>query len=169
MHLWKTEQLTRCSPNVLLTARSSFPAAEQRLEASQEPQTGHNQPVRSRRRILLVDDDEKIRYLMRTFLQSAGYDVFSCACGGDAVDALAGAVEFDLLLTDFEMPGLSGMELAAVAGRLDPAMPVMIVSGAMLSAEVLARMDGAGWRFMAKPFAVPPFLEMVARLMKKNR
>ncbi|MDP3824759.1 MAG: PAS-domain containing protein [Burkholderiales bacterium] len=80
--------------------------------------------------VLYVDDDDVIRLLAEQLLARAGYRVTACATPSQAlawlVDPDAG---FDAMVTDQNMPGMSGLELAAVVARLRPGLPVLIASG----------------------------------------
>ena len=62
------------------------------------------------RRILVVDDDESLRWVTQAQLQQAGYQVDAAASGDDALDRLHDAPP-DLVITDLMMPGMSGVEL----------------------------------------------------------
>jgi CheY-like chemotaxis protein len=80
--------------------------------------------------ILIVDDEEYVRTFVRQLAERAGYDVIEAANGEEALRALHQYVPGpELLLTDIVMPGMSGLELAAQAHHLQPAMPVIFMSG----------------------------------------
>jgi signal transduction histidine kinase/ActR/RegA family two-component response regulator len=85
---------------------------------------GHGQHV------LYVDDDEVLVILVLQLLQRAGYHATACSNGQEALDLLAaGTQPVDVLVTDYNMPGLSGMVLAREALALRPQLPVIISSG----------------------------------------
>lgn len=89
-----------------------------------EPQHGHGEHV------LYVDDDDVVRLVVERLLQRAGLHVVAVATAPAALDALAAApVAFDLIVTDFNMPGSSGLDLASEVARLYPGLPVVITSG----------------------------------------
>ncbi len=81
-------------------------------------------------RVLYVDDDETVGLVVGGLLARAGYRAVSV---GDAQSALAALRAdpggFDLVLTDYNMPGMSGLELARAVRALDPELPVIISSG----------------------------------------
>lgn len=62
------------------------------------------------RRILLVDDEPQIRRILRAVLVAKGYDVMEAECGEDALNLLR-FEEYDLLLLDINMPGITGVEV----------------------------------------------------------
>jgi CheY-like chemotaxis protein len=80
--------------------------------------------------ILLVEDASPLRKLAQTFLESAGFRVWSAASGEEALDVAArSGVNFDLLLTDVVMPGINGRALAEQLLPRQPGMRVLYVSG----------------------------------------
>jgi CheY-like chemotaxis protein len=80
------------------------------------------------RRLLCVDDDSGFRQFYETLLSSYGYSVTLAENGQQALKLFLSR-KIDAVVTDFEMPGMSGMELAKRLKRLRPDLPVMLVSG----------------------------------------
>ncbi len=81
-------------------------------------------------RILLVDDEEMIRVISRTVLESAGYEVREATDGVEAVEAFREyAAEIDLVILDLVMPRLSGRDAARRLVALDPAVKILLSSG----------------------------------------
>ena len=95
------------------------------------------------RHILCVDDESPIAFLMQEALETYGYRVTVCTRAYEALAILrARGSEFDLLLTDYNMPGVSGLGVAREAARVAPGLPVVVASGfidekARLEAEAL--------------------------------
>ena len=96
-------------------------------------------------RILLVDDDEDARLLMRTLLEQDGYDVSEVEDGHKALDLLKDDQEFNLVILDLAMPGLNGRAvLQQVRGSVETAaLPVLIRTGTG-SDEIEAELLEAG-------------------------
>jgi len=120
--------------------------------------------------ILLVDDDPDIRSLTRTFLEHEGYSVLTCGHADRALQiyksAAQNAISIDLLITDFYMPGLSGMELALELKQLSRELPVLLISGGFLSPAEHDRLSHEGWTFLPKPFAFPDLLAAVHLILQ---
>ena len=80
--------------------------------------------------ILVVEDEEPLRNLMRRILEESGYKVFCAANGGEALLACErGSACIDLMITDVVMPGMSGVELAKRVAAECPEMKVLYTSG----------------------------------------
>ena len=78
--------------------------------------------------ILCVDDEEIPRKLRELVLKKQGYEVITVGSGREALEALA-IGQFDLVLTDQLMPGMTGTELTRQIKSSMPDMPVIIISG----------------------------------------
>ena len=80
--------------------------------------------------VVYVDDDEVLMTLVQQLLQRAGYRVTGCSNGQQALDLIAAGTDaVDVLVTDYNMPGLSGMVVARRALALLPQLPIVISSG----------------------------------------
>jgi CheY-like chemotaxis protein len=84
---------------------------------------------------MLVDDDPDVRSTAAAMLSEAGYDVFEVSSGAAALDALERAggqpnlVLPALVLADIAMPGINGVEFAAIVRRTWPTLPVLLMTG----------------------------------------
>ena len=78
-------------------------------------------------RILVVDDDFPIREICVDFLAEEGYEVESAASGKDGLGLLAQKT-FHILLSDIQMPGMTGTELLKETRRLHPEMEVILMT-----------------------------------------
>jgi DNA-binding NarL/FixJ family response regulator len=76
--------------------------------------------------LLIVDDNESMRSLIRAFVESKGYKV--CGEAGDGIEAIKRAKELppDLILLDLSMPRMNGAEAASVLKRLMPRIPIIL-------------------------------------------
>ncbi len=81
-------------------------------------------------RVLLVDDHEEVRETTAAVLRDLGHDVVEAANGSDALERLdARTCDFDLLVTDYAMPLLSGAELLRKVRDICPSVPALIITG----------------------------------------
>jgi two-component system, chemotaxis family, sensor kinase CheA len=109
-------------------------------------------PLPTVRRIMLVDDSAFFRDMLAPLIKAAGYQVTLAASAAEALATVRSGVPVDVVVTDIEMPGMDGFELAA-ALRDDPAtasVPVIALS-AMISTEAIERGRQVGFHdFVAK-------------------
>ena len=88
---------------------------------------------------------------MECTLTVMGYRVVACADAKRASRAFSSHQSIDLLLTDFEMPDQSGIELARELTALCPLLPVMIITGSVLSATNMQEIHRRHWVYVSKP------------------
>lgn len=86
-------------------------------------------PDKQPRRILLVDDDILIAMSSADMVTDLGHDVVEAHSGAEALEILGSDQQFDLLITDYSMPGMNGADLVNAARRLVPDLPVLLASG----------------------------------------
>ncbi len=117
--------------------------------------------------ILYIDDDESIVFLMTRFLERRGYRVSGYVDPGEALAAVrADPGQFDLAVTDYNMPGMSGLQVAQALREIRADLPVALASG-YITEELRAKAPAAGVReLIYKPNTVEDLCEMVARLAK---
>lgn len=100
---------------------------------TQEKPIEHPQHVEAPRmkqlRILLVDDDPLISMSTADMLADLGHEVVETNSGSAALDVLRSGSSFDLILTDFAMPGMNGAQLAQEARMLFPDLPILLATG----------------------------------------
>ena len=83
------------------------------------------------KKILVVDDEENMRFLISHVLGAAGFDVMTAENGTQAWELFQQNV-YDLVITDFQMPGINGLRLAENIKRRCPEMVVILISGSDL-------------------------------------
>jgi PAS domain S-box-containing protein len=101
--------------------------------------------------ILLVEDEESVRALVRRALEASGYRVLEAADGGEAVE-IARSQSVDLLLTDMVLPGMGGSEIAARIRDIHPRAKVLYTSGYTDDVIVRRGLMERGAAFLEKPF-----------------
>lgn len=108
-------------------------------------------------RILVVDDDRLTRAVVVRSLEDGG---FVCVGAEDALDAAKRLEQarFDLVLTDVDMPGVSGLALARAVRCWRPALPVLVMSGGAYECEAL-RLGARA--FLQKPFSPATVVDSV--------
>ena len=116
--------------------------------------------------VLLVEDEDMVRGLLRETLESAGYEVVAARHGPEAIELLEqGAPRPDLLVTDVVMPRMSGPDLARRLETMFPDLRVLFISG-YTADELESRVGfGAGVGFLQKPFSPPALIEKIREVM----
>ena len=120
------------------------------------------EPSVAKRTICVAEDDAQVRMLVGTILRRAGYEVRLADDAARALEICArqdGHV--DLLLTDVNMPGMSGAELAREVGRQYPSLPVLFMSGFVEDEELHHDLAEAKRSFLQKPFTPAQLIERV--------
>lgn len=113
--------------------------------------------------ILLVDDDSLLRPALTRFLAAGGYTVLDVASGAEAMAIIGDAdQQLDLLITDVEMPGLTGVELLRLAREIRPDLAALVVTG---YAEAMVGDRPPGVNVLVKPFRRPELLALVGGML----
>ncbi len=147
--------------------RVYLPKAETRvLEKAEAPK-----PIpEGKERILFVDDEEIIVRSMRNMLERLGYKVTTVTDSEEALKLFsAKSSEFDLVMTDQTMPGMTGEDLGKEFMRLRPDIPVILCTGYsdLVSSEKAMAMGFRG--FIMKPFTLRESAELVRRVLDQSR
>ena len=144
-----------------------LPRANERLISGTEVPTEPSAPcpdagtANSRRGVvLLVDDDSEVRAATAEMLRYVGHDVIEAAGGREALDRLDRESDgVDLMIVDYVMPGMNGLEVARLGRLRRPGLPILFVTGfadtAVLAAEITSD------HILRKPFTV---VDLVAKI-----
>jgi PAS domain S-box-containing protein len=127
-------------------------------------------PLRGRgQHVLYLDDDESLVLLITRMLERSGYRVTGYTEPAHALQALrADPGQFDLVLTDYSMPGMSGLDVAREVSRIRPDLPVAVTSG-FITDELRDKAPAAGARHLIyKPNSVDELGETVQRLLDQE-
>ena len=119
-------------------------------------------------RILFVEDEDSVRTFATRALKKKGYDVISCNSAENALEKLENDTNFNLLVTDMVMPGMSGAELAGIVKEKIPEIKIILASG---YSEEIARRELAAsdeFEFMAKPFSLGDLTKKVFDVLNKK-
>jgi PAS domain S-box-containing protein len=113
--------------------------------------------------ILYIDDDEAQLFLIKRMLERWGYRVSAYLEQGEALDALLAGERFDMVVTDLNMPGISGLEVALAIRAARPDVPVIVVSG-YITDMLRTQAEAAGVReLISKPHEVEELRDAVQR------
>jgi putative two-component system response regulator len=152
-------------PSMGSTFKVYLPACGQ--PAERRPRMAPGEPARWEGKVLLVEDDDRVRDLVRAMLVRWGCQVFVARNGPEAMELAQANPGVDLLLTDLVMPGMSGVELWERLSVLQPRMRVLFMSG---YPDGTARVESSELRhlpFLSKPFTAEELRLKLGEVMCK--
>lgn len=117
------------------------------------------------KRILVVDDERQITRMLRTSLQSSGYDVSTAANGSEAYLRFE-ADRPDLIITDLAMPEMSGLDLTRAIRRLAQT-PIIVLSVRDTDVMKVMALDEGADDYLTKPFSMPELLARVRAQLRR--
>lgn len=121
-------------------------------------------PAASKLRILVVDDDDVVREVLRTILEQASYEVATAGDGAEALSAIDGG-RLAAVVTDIVMPNEEGLRFIFAARRAYPELPIIAMSGIRSGTYLsLAQKLGAN-AILGKPFDPAALLATVASVL----
>ncbi|CAN5918459.1 hypothetical protein BH11PSE3_BH11PSE3_24130 [soil metagenome] len=124
-------------------------------------------PPPLREKILVVDDDERVRDVALNQLISLGYEVIVAADGAEAIEILERVDDIDLLFTDVVMPGgMTGREVARQARLIRPGLKVLFTSGYFEGALVREGTIEESVLFLVKPYRKKELAQKVAEVLR---
>ena len=119
-------------------------------------------------RILVVDDKQSFRFMIKGYLDDAGYQAVCAACGAEALEQLE-QEPFDLVLSDMIMPEMDGAVLLREVRSRHPHIPfVLITAHGTVESAVTAMKEGAN-DYLLKPLNRTELLMVVERLLENDR
>jgi DNA-binding response OmpR family regulator len=118
-------------------------------------------------RILLVEDDPRMRTLVARGLSEQGYRVLTASNGPDAVNA-ALAAEFDAIVLDDMLPGFEGVEVIRRVRDAGCRSPVLMLTARDTPADVVRGLDAGADDYLAKPFAFAVLLARIRALARRT-
>jgi CheY-like chemotaxis protein len=157
----------RSAPGQGSTFDLYFPASEEPTEAPAAEVTAPAPIEGADKHVLYVDDDEALVFLVERVLRRKGFVVTSFSEPLLALEALQQrAREFDLLVTDYNMPGYSGIELLRAAKQIRPSLPVALASGYVTPEIEQEALEAGANALVYKPNDVNELCETVQRLIQ---
>ncbi len=125
-------------------------------------------PVESRRRVLVVEDEQRIRELVCRQLECAGYESHGVADGRDGLQRLL-AESFDLVVLDLMLPGIDGLTICRTVRRegVNRDVPILILTARRAESDKVEGFDGGADDYVTKPFGIHELTARVAALTRR--
>lgn len=118
-------------------------------------------------KILVVDDEESIREFFEIMLKREGYEVMTAQNGRVALDLLK-TKNADLIITDIQMPEMSGMELLAQVKEIDIDIPIIMVTAFGSTDTAVEAMKLGAFDYIQKPFKIDEVKIIIAEALEKR-
>lgn len=109
-------------------------------------------------KILIVDDDKYIALLLYNFLTEEGFVCDTAEDGLEALEKITKGNDYDMVLLDFVMPRMNGLEFLAAVKDINPSLPVMMISGYRTRENTLDALRLGAIGFIKKPFSLSDVL-----------
>jgi nitrogen regulation protein NR(I) len=119
-------------------------------------------------RILVIEDDTRSAQSLERLLKSQGYAVTLCHCGDDGFARLEQEA-FDLVITDFRLPGVDGLELVRQLHATKPRLPIVLMTAFGTTEMAIEATKHGAFEYLLKPFDVAEMLEVVKRAVAGAR
>ena len=141
------------------TVKLTFPASA--AEETRVPQNTENVSFSDKlRKVLLIDDQDSVREVCRSALESMNFTVLEADRGVQGLEHILAEGDFDLVVSDAVMPGgISGLEVAKTLADVQPSIPVILMSGGPLETP-------ANCHFLAKPFSLGQLEQMIRQVIR---
>ncbi|EEF62434.1 hybrid sensor histidine kinase/response regulator [Pedosphaera parvula] len=120
--------------------------------------------------ILVLDDEKSLAEMLSEMLDLLGYTITTCHVATDALELIE-TQDFDLVVSDFRMPGINGQQFYTMAVHIKPelARRIIFVTGDVVNTETKAFLESTGNPHLAKPFNLSNVSRAVAEVIEKNR
>jgi DNA-binding NtrC family response regulator len=116
-----------------------------------------------KKRILIVEDEDKLRRILELQLLDSGFDVQKAAKAEEALPLIDRA---DLILTDFKLPGMSGLEMLQLIRRQDSHVPVIVMTAFGTVENAVEAMKAGAVDFLLKPFSLDHLTTVVNKALE---
>ena len=117
-------------------------------------------------KLLVVDDDKSIRQSLTNFLTGCGYEVSTAESSHEALELLANGLEVDLVLSDWRMAEMNGLELLRAIKEKYPDLIVILMTAYGTIDNAVAAMKAGAYDYLTKPFSVDQIQHVVERALE---
>ncbi|MEW5306607.1 MAG: hypothetical protein WDW36_009061 [Sanguina aurantia] len=126
-------------------------------------------PVGKGQTVLLVEDDDSVRLLVKDVLKELGYNALEAAEPQSGVSLLASSQRIDLMISDVGLPGMNGRQLAEVARQHHPDLPVLFITGYAENAAIRSGFLGNNMAMITKPFSLDLLAAKIGEMLGDQR
>lgn len=118
-----------------------------------------------KKRILIVDDDNRNIFALSAMLRSKGFECLSCGDAKEAINILNGSGQIDAVLIDMMMPGMDGYEAIPIIKKIKRrnAVPVIAVTAQAMNGDMEKCLQAGADEYISKPIDVDKLLNALAK------
>jgi two-component system, NtrC family, response regulator AtoC len=116
-------------------------------------------------RLLVIDDEDEIRWLLGERLRGLGYTVEEATTGGEAMERIGERPELDLVLLDYRLPDVSGMQVLERIKATSPETPVIMMTGYSSVETAVEAMRFGAYDYATKPLDLEAIVPLVAKAL----
>jgi len=120
-------------------------------------------------RILVVDDERSMREMLEIFLGREGYEVNGYSSASDALADLAEDQNFDLIITDINMPGLTGLDLLRTVSQFEKDIPVIMITAYGSPDSAVESMKLGAVDYITKPFRIEEIKARISAAVERRK
>ncbi len=119
-----------------------------------------------RSKILLIDDQVDLLETVAMMLDAIGHDCIQCSDSNEAMELITGSeVQFDLVITDYSMPGVSGLDIARATAEKRPNIPVILATGYNEPADTINGNGATEYEILNKPFGFNELKTLISKVL----
>lgn len=118
--------------------------------------------------ILVVDDEELIVELLKEYFSELGYEVWVAQSAEEAISKLNNGNNLNLVITDINLPGKSGLELLKIVKETKEDLPVVLLTGLKTLDNAISAVKSGATDYITKPFDLESVRKVVERILKKQ-
>jgi len=119
-------------------------------------------------RILIIDDEDSIRDYLSMMLEREGYEVSASESGKKAL-RLNSKKTYDVVITDIQLPGMTGIEILTTLRESDPALPVIIITGHASQESAIEALNMGAFYYLLKPVSNEELKQVVRAALEVHR
>lgn len=125
--------------------------------------------MESQIRILIIEDEKVVQDILRRLLRPKGYSLTFVDRGDDGLRLLKQNSDYQLVITDLMLPGASGLEVLKSAGRMDPELPVIVITAYATVDTAVDAMKGGAFDYLTKPFNNEEVMLVIEKAIETRR
>lgn len=122
-----------------------------------------------KKKILIVDDELKMRILIRDFLRKEGFETIEASNGNDALNLFLEDKEIDLIILDIMMPQMDGWDVCKKIRNYSNSIPILMLTAKSTNEDIIKGFQLGSDDYLTKPFHIQILIERVKALLRRTK